>query len=123
MKRVEIVMMAVVVTGLALPMAFAAKHLPEERGKRLFEDAAAFGGSKSCSECHPGGKGLTQAGSKARFTIGGQTQNSLEEAINFCIVNASMGKAIPVNSDRMKEMVAYFKSLGAKAPAPERGYY
>jgi cytochrome c len=44
----------------------------------------------------------------------GGDQNSLEEAVNVCIVNANKGNAIDVNSTEMQEMVSYIKSLGAQ---------
>jgi thiosulfate dehydrogenase len=50
----------------------------------------------------------------------GKRQDSLEEAVNFCIVNASRGKAIDEDSREMKDIVAYIKSLG-KEEAPGYG--
>jgi len=117
MKIIKVSLLLLLILGLTFSVAFAKKHLPEERGKTLFNDAAAFGGSKACNDCHPNGKGLEKAGAKKEFKIMGKTQKSLEEAVNFCIVNASQGKAIDVKSEQMKDMVAYIKSLkGKKAP-------
>ena len=49
----------------------------------------------------------------------GKTQKNIEEAVNFCIINANKGKAIDVKSEQMKDMVAYIKSLkGKAAPKP-----
>lgn len=121
MKSARIIMIAMVVVGLAFSSALAGKHLPEERGKALFNDAKFAGGSKSCNECHPGGKGIEKAGDKKEFKIMGKTQKSLEEAVNFCIENANKGKAIDPKSDQMKDIVAYIKSL-AKKPAKAPGY-
>jgi cytochrome c len=90
------------------------KHLPEERGKALFMDKNFAGGIKECNSCHPNGKGLEKAGTKKKFKIMGKRQNSLEEAVNFCIVNANKGKAIKEDSDEMKDIVSYIKSLGKK---------
>ncbi|MFU8819022.1 MAG: c-type cytochrome [Desulfurivibrio sp.] len=117
MKTREVVVTAAIILGLIAPAAWAGGHLPEERGKKLFQDQRAFGGEMSCSACHPDGSGLEQAGSKTSFRIMGKTQNSLEEAVNFCIVNANKGKAIAVDSAEMKDMVAYIKSLAGKKPA------
>jgi len=47
-------------------------------------------------------------------------QESLEEAVNVCIVNANRGKTIDVKSTEMQEVVSYIKSLGSKA-APGYG--
>ncbi len=120
MKVLMITLLSMVALGLLFSSAFAMKHLPEERGKTLFNDPKAFGGQKACNECHPGGKGLEKAGEKKEFKIMGKTQKSLEEAVNFCIENANKGKAIDAKSDMMKDMVAYIKSLGKKADAPAK---
>jgi cytochrome c len=117
MKRTTIGL-SVILLGLVASGAFAGKHLPEERGKTLFEDPKAFAGRVSCNQCHPGGSGLEESGAKTKFNIMGQTQNSLEEAVNFCIVNANEGEAIPEDSDEMKEIVAYINSLGSEGRSP-----
>lgn len=120
MKILRIAMLSLVCLGLIGSGAFAMKHLPEERGKALFNDAKAFGGTKACGECHKDGKGLEAAAGKKEFKIMGKTQKSLEEAVNFCIVNASKGKAIDVKSEKMKDIVAYLKSLGKTADKPAK---
>ena len=114
MKISKIILMSVVALGLIFTFAFAAGEA--EKGKALFNDAKFAGGVKSCNSCHPNGKGLEKAADKKEFKIMGQTQKGLEDAVNFCIVNASKGKAIDVKSAQMKEMVAYIKSLKAKKP-------
>lgn len=123
MKTIKISLMSLLVLGLTFSLVFAAKHLPEERGKTLFNDAAFAGGSKACSSCHPNGKGIEGAVDKKEFRIMGKTQTSLEEAINFCIANANKGKAIDLKSDQMKDIVAYIKSLKGKGvKRPTSGY-
>jgi len=112
MKLSRIAFMSVIAFGLIFSFAFAAGEA--EKGKALFNDAKFAGGVKSCNSCHPNGKGLEKSGDKKEFHIMGQTQKSLEEAINACIVNANKGKAIDVKSEQMKEMVAYIKTLKAK---------
>ncbi len=85
-----------------------------EKGRALFNDPRAFGGERACSSCHPDGSGLEYAAGKKVFHIAGGTQETLEGAINACIVNASGGKAIDVMSGQMKDIVAYIKSLEKK---------
>lgn len=111
MKVLKIALLSVIAVGLVFSVAFAVKHLPEERGKTLFNDPKFAGGTKACSSCHPDGKGLEKAADKKEFKIFGKTQKSLEEAVNFCIVNANKGKVIDPKSDQMKDIVAYIKSL------------
>ena len=114
MRILRVLLLFLVISGLISSAAFAIKHLPEERGKTLFNDPKFAGGTKSCNACHPDGKGVEKAADKKEFNIMGKTQKSLQEAINFCIENASKGKAIDVKSEQMKDMAAYIKSLKGK---------
>ena len=121
MKIARLVVIVLVVSGLFLSVAFAAG--PEDKGKALFNDPKFAGGSKACASCHPNGKGLENAADKKEFRIMGKTQKGLEEAVNFCIENASKGKAIDPNSADMKNIVAYIKSLKkGKSTKPAAGY-
>lgn len=105
---------------LSIPFVFAKQHTPEERGMAHFNNPKFAEGRKSCSTCHPNGRGLKNAGSKSEFFIMGSKQSSLEEAVNVCIVNANKGKAIAVDSAEMQEMVSYIKTLGS-SPVPGYG--
>ncbi|TAL27457.1 MAG: hypothetical protein EPN94_01450 [Nitrospirae bacterium] len=122
MRIFRVMLLLLIILGLTFSVAFAKKHLPEERGKTLFNDAKSFGGSKACNECHPNGKGLEKAGDKKVFNIMGMTQKSLEEAVNVCIVNANKGKALDVKSEQMKDMAAYIKSLKKMPDKKAAGY-
>lgn len=119
MKILKIALLSVIAICLISSFAFASKHLPEERGKTLFNDPKFAGGTagKSCNSCHPNGKGLEKAADKKEFNIMGKKQASLEEAVNVCIEMANKGKKIAVDSQEMKDIVAYIKSLAGKAPA------
>ena len=115
MTFIRVAFLSVIALGMTFTLAFAAGEA--EKGKVLFNDPNFAGGVKACSSCHPNGQGLEKAADKKEFHIMGKTQNSLEEAINFCIENATQGKAIDVKSTQMREMVAYIKSLKANIPA------
>lgn len=105
------------VLALSSVLAFAAHHTAEERGKAHFNNPTFAGGKKSCSSCHPNGRGLEGAGVKTSFSIMGGQQQSLEEVINVCIVNANKGEALDVNATEMQELASYIRSLGVpKAP-------
>ena len=84
-----------------------------KKGKTFFNDNNLGKGTagKSCNSCHPGGKGLEASGEKKEFNIMGEKQNSLVEAVNFCIVNALKGTAIDPDGQDMKDIVSYIKSL------------
>lgn len=122
MKFIKIMFLAMVAFSLIFSAAFAMKHLPEERGKAFFNDVNFAGGSKACSACHPNGRGLEKAADKKEFNIMGGTQKGLQEAVNFCIVNANKGQAIDITSDQMKDIVAYIKSLKPSKPMNTPGY-
>lgn len=121
MKIIRMMLLTMTVLGLIFSVAFAAGDAG--KGKNLFADPKALGGEKACSACHPDGKGLEKAGSKKEFKIMGKTQKSIEEAVNFCIENASKGKAIDPKSEKMMDIVAYIKSLGHKMEKKKAGGY
>ncbi len=104
MKALKVVFFSLIVCGLVFSVAFAAGSV--EKGKSLFTDPTAFSSTsgKSCSSCHPNGKGLENAAMSA----------NLEDTINRCIVKALQGKAIDPKSAEMQDMVAYIKSLAKK---------
>ncbi|NJD56523.1 MAG: hypothetical protein FIA94_08990 [Nitrospirae bacterium] len=121
MKIAKIMMSFLLILGLTAAFAFAAGDVA--KGKVLFHDPKFAGGSKSCGECHPNGKGLENAGSKKEFHVMHKTQKSLEEAVNECIVAANKGKAIDARSQQMQDIVAYIKSLkGSAGKKPAAGY-
>ncbi len=110
MKQLKVALMAMLVLGIAFSLAYAGNV---EKGKKLFNDPK-LGGSKnakSCGSCHPP-KPLR--GKKRTFTIMGEKQNSPEDAVNFCIKMALKGKGIAKDSDEMKDIVAYMKTLNIK---------
>ena len=122
MKIMKVSLLLLIILGLTFSVAFA-KNTCRKKGERhSLTDTKFAGGSKACSECHPNGKGLEKAADKKEFKIMGKTQKNIEEAVNFCIINANMGKAIDVKSEQMKDMVAYIKSLKGKAAPKAPGY-
>ena len=72
-----------------------------EQGKMLFNDPS-LGGSmndKSCSSCHPGGKGLENL------------SGNIADTVNHCIKNALAGGGLDMDSQDMKNITAYIKSF------------
>jgi hypothetical protein len=84
-----------------------------DRGRDLFNDPVMGGGSagKSCNSCHPGGRGVEKSGYKREFSIIGEKQHSLEEAVNFCIVTALKGTPIDPDGQDMMDIVSYIMSM------------
>jgi len=112
MKFCRIILLALISCGLIFSFAFAASNV--EKGKALFNDPKAFGGTagKSCGSCHPNGQGLEKAGTMKEWKNPGGTWMTLQDAINVCIVMANKGTALDPKSEQMKDVVAYIKSLG-----------
>ena len=117
MKAIKILLLSLIMYGLVFSSVFAAGDV--EKGKALFNDPKAFGGTagKSCASCHPDGKGLENSGAKGekQWKNPAGSWTSLKDAINVCILMANKGNALDPKSDDMKNIVAYIKSLGKKA--------
>lgn len=123
MKVLKIALLSVIALGLVFSFAFAAGEM--EKGKALFNDPKFADGTagKACNSCHPDGKGLEKAAEKKEFNIMGKKQMGLEDAVNFCIVNANKGKALDPKSEQMKDIISYIKSLKAPAEMPKKMGY
>jgi len=83
------------------------------KGKALFNDPKFAGSAtgKSCSTCHPNGKGLEDAAGKSEWRMMGGKFSSLEAVVNYCIEKALHGKKIDPKSDDMLNIVEYIRSL------------
>jgi len=103
MDVLKVALLSVIAVCLVFSFALAAGDVA--KGKVLFNDPKFAGGTsgKSCNSCHPDGEGLENAEMK---------ENSLEETVNMCIENALTGEALDTQSQEMKDIVAYIKSLG-----------
>lgn len=76
----------IVAAMLIATAVFAAHHTSEDRGKALFNDTKLGGGTaeRSCSTCHPDGKGLLGIGTKKMWKTPGGEFKTLEETVNIC---------------------------------------
>ena len=70
-----------------------------ERGKQLFSDSKLGTNNKSCNTCHPDGKGLEKAGA------------DLGSTIQACLQKVLGGKTLATDSQEIKDLVAYIRSL------------
>ncbi len=116
MRVNEVIVLTLAVSGLICSCAFAMSPTPEERGKALFNDPALGGGTagRSCNSCHPDGKGLEGSSAKTEWRTPGGASSTLEGAVNTCITMALKGKALDPQSEQMRDIVAYIKSLSGK---------
>lgn len=90
-------------TILAAAFPLMAAEVSSERGKELFGSPELGTNGRSCATCHPGGKGLEEAG---EFT-----DAELTEMVNKCIGNPLQGKELAPESAEMKSLLAYIKSV------------
>ena len=98
------------VIALALQLtatcALAVEVPTKELGKQLFEATTLGSNGKSCSSCHPQGKGLEG--------IGGYDDGTLKGIINSCIRNALKGKTIDPESTELESLLIHLRSLHPK---------
>jgi cytochrome c len=99
MKRMVMTLSMLAATSLAM----AADVATPAKGKELFTSKQLGTSGKSCSSCHPDGKGLTQAAEYGEGELGA--------IINQCIMKPLKGKALDPASAEMKSLVLYIKSL------------
>ncbi len=102
--RINQVIVAAVLLGSFTAAGLPASENPSAAlGKKLFNDPALGGpgNSRSCSTCHPGGRGLETAGSDP----------DLASIINRCISGPLGGQKIAVNSIEMQSLILYIQSL------------
>ena len=103
----------VVLTGAGMLIA-GQPEATKDRGKMLFNDPKLGTTGKSCNDCHPNGKGAEKAAAK--------NESDIARIVNACITNSIKGKALETNSNEMRSLVLYIKSLGniTKPAAPKK---
>lgn len=72
-------------------------------GKTLFESAELGSKGKSCSSCHPEGKGLDK--------VGDFNDTELKDIINACFRDALGAAMISTDSQEMDALLAYVRSF------------
>jgi cytochrome c5 len=116
LKTISLVAITLIV---ASSLAFATHHTSIDRGKALFNDPKLGSGTagRSCNTCHPDGKGLEGVADKQEWKNPVGEYKTLEQAVNICIEMALKGKALDAQSEQMKDLVSYLKSLKSKKDA------
>ena len=124
----KIVIMAFLVVVLSISSGYGA-HDPEKektapegdakRGEHLFRTPMLLGTIPiSCASCHPNGRGLERAYGKNEYSILGNKVKRLEAVIDFWVVNILRGEGIAYDSQEMRDIKAYLKSLTARKQQP-----
>lgn len=85
---------------LSLPFMVFASETPVP-GEELFNSTSLGNNGKSCSACHPQGKGLEQ--------IGDYDDEILQEFVNFCIRDAMKGKMLPEGAQELRAIGSYIR--------------
>lgn len=73
----------------------------EMAAEELFQSTSLGTNGKSCSACHPQGKGLEN--------IGDYDDATLQEFVNFCIRDALKGKMLPEGSEELQILASYLR--------------
>lgn len=127
-RRVFIGGVLCMILAAGLPPLYGA-HDPEKeklnpegdatRGETLFRTPLLLGTIPiSCASCHPEGRGLERAHGKTEYSIFGKKVQRIEAVIDFWIVNILRGEGIAYDSQEMKDIKAYLKSLMTKPQNP-----
>jgi cytochrome c len=84
-------------------LAVAAEGPSAALGKSLFESTTLGTNGRSCSTCHPAGKGLKK--------IAVYDDDQLKGIINSCISGALKGKKFTPDAQELNALLAYLRSL------------
>jgi cytochrome c len=87
--------------------AMAGDGTSPAKGKELFTGKKLGTNGKSCSTCHPDGKGLAKAAAYDGEELG--------TIINQCIIKPLKGTALEPTSTEMRSMILYIRSLAPSA--------
>jgi cytochrome c len=87
-------------------------------GKTLFSSSVMGQNGKTCSTCHPGGKGLESVAIKTEWKAGGTTFATIEGAINACVKGALKGRSLKEDSLETKSLALYLDRYRAEQAAP-----
>ncbi len=77
-----------------------------DRGERLWVDSTLGKSGSSCSTCHPGGA-LLNAKPYPKYIKMANDILTLDQMINFCMINPMAGRPLKWNSQKMTGLAAY----------------
>lgn len=80
-----------------------------ELSEKLWNDAKLGTAGVSCSTCHPDGKGLKKA-PYPKYVAMPDDIVTLDQMINFCMLNPMKGKPLAWNSVEMTALASYVQS-------------
>lgn len=100
MKKTVILLSMFLAIGVA---SYATEGPAIGLGKTLFETTELGTKNRSCSSCHPNGKGLEMAGDF--------NDNELRDIINACLRDALGAEMLSPASQEMEALLTYVRSL------------
>lgn len=109
MKWNKLLMAVLFVTALSAGTSYSGDV---GNGKALFNDVNLGTNGKSCNSCHADGNNIDA--SKQTYSILGSEQESVEDAVNFCIEMALSGEALGKDSEKMNDLVSYLQTVKVK---------
>lgn len=88
-----------------------------EMGERLWNDKKLGTAGVACAECHPAGKGLKKAPFPKYLKMPDDIL-TLDQMINFCMINPMKGKPLPWNSEKMTALALYVQAHAKEEGEP-----
>jgi hypothetical protein len=85
-------------------------------GEKLWKDTKLGTSGLSCDTCHAGGNTYTKTALMPypHFVKMPNDVVTLDQMINFCMINPMKGKPLPYNSKEMTALSAYFQNVSLK---------
>ena len=96
--------LALILTGLQPSMA--AEIRTSEIGRALFESTQLGKSGRSCTACHPEGKGLDK--------VGDFSDNELKDIINACVRDALQGTPFAGDSQELNALMLHVRRFQGK---------
>lgn len=93
--------------------AFKNKKQALKYGKKLWKDTELGKAGVSCASCHPKGTNIKKA-PFPRYIKMANDVVTLDQMINFCMVNPMKGKPLRWRSQQMTALAAYTQKLASK---------
>ena len=122
MKKETVIVTTIVLCLFAVSFMLTTKEKATAAGgKTLFSSSVMGKNGKTCSTCHPGGKGLESVGLKTEWNAGGTAFATIGGAINACVKGALKGPSLKEDSLETQSLASYldgFRQQQAAAPAP-----
>lgn len=110
MKYFTFVLSAVFAIMFTASLSLALCEKSIKKGKEIFNSPEKLGSSAgiSCAKCHPDGKGLKGVAKKKKY----EDDAELAKIINMCIEKPTKGKKLAADSEEMKYLMYYVRSIG-----------